>query len=84
MSKTLHAVYDGEVLRPEEKSDLQPNTRYRITVEEEESNGDAPETRAYPLTTLLGIATDMGIADLAARHDQYARSRLEDNGNSAD
>jgi hypothetical protein len=83
MSKTLHVIYDGEVLRLEEKSDLQPNTRYRITIEEE-SNGDAAESRAYPLTLLLDIAADMGVADLAARHDRYAHSSLEDNGDNAD
>jgi predicted DNA-binding antitoxin AbrB/MazE fold protein len=84
MSKTLHVIYDGEVLHPEEKSDLQPNTRYRVIIEEEESNGDATENRAYPLTMLLDLATDMGVADLAARHNQYAHSTLEDDGDSTD
>ena len=84
MSKTLHVIYDGEVLRPEEKSDLQPNTRYRITIEEEESNGSATENSAYPLTILLDIAADMGVADLASNHDQYAHNSLKDNGDSAD
>lgn len=84
MSKTLHVIYDGEVLHPEGKSDLQPNTRYRVTIEEEENNGGALENTAYPLTMLLDVATDMGVADLAARHDQYAHSALEDNGDTAE
>jgi hypothetical protein len=83
MSKTLHAIYDGEVLRPEETSDLQPNTRYRITIEEE-SNGKTGDETAYPLTALLGVATDMGVADLAAKHDKYAHDTLEDNGDTAE
>lgn len=84
MSKTLHAIYDGEVLRPEVKSDLQPNTRYRITIEEEENNGPEADEKAYPLTTLLGVATDMGVTDLATNHDKYAHSILEDNGDTAE
>ena len=31
--KTLEAVFDGEVLRPEEPVELEPNTRVRITIE---------------------------------------------------
>jgi hypothetical protein len=42
MSKTLEATFDGEVLRPEDKSGLEPNTRYRITVERAEHQ-NAPE-----------------------------------------
>jgi predicted DNA-binding antitoxin AbrB/MazE fold protein len=33
MSKTLEAVFDGEVLRPDEPIDLAPNTRVRVTIE---------------------------------------------------
>jgi hypothetical protein len=33
MIRTLDAVFDGEVLRPEEPLELQPNTRVRITIE---------------------------------------------------
>lgn len=33
MSRTIEAVYDGEVLRPEEPLELQANTRVRITIE---------------------------------------------------
>lgn len=83
MSKTLHAIYDGEVLRPEEESGLQPNTRYRVTVEEEECGTDAPDNAAYPLTVLLGIATDMGVTDLSFRHHDYAHDTLEDHDDAA-
>jgi len=37
--------------------------------------GGEPE---HPLATLLGLATDMGVTDLAARHDFYAHGRRED------
>ncbi|MGB7923046.1 MAG: antitoxin family protein [Pyrinomonadaceae bacterium] len=83
MSKTLHAIYDGEVLRPEEEPDLQPNTRYRVTVEEEERSTDKADDAAYPLTVLLGLATDMGVTDLSFRHDHYAHTPLEDHDNNA-
>ncbi|HEX8845257.1 MAG TPA: antitoxin family protein [Pyrinomonadaceae bacterium] len=33
MSQTLEAIYDGEVLRPDEPLDLEPNTRVRVTIE---------------------------------------------------
>ncbi len=75
MTKTLRVIFDGEVLRPEEPVDLQPNTRYIITVEPEEETQAAEE--AYPLTQLLALATDMGVTDFATRHSWYAHGRLE-------
>ncbi|OGP64351.1 MAG: hypothetical protein A3K22_00530 [Deltaproteobacteria bacterium RBG_16_42_7] len=33
MTKTLHAIYDGDVLKPEEPLDLRPNIRVRIMIE---------------------------------------------------
>jgi predicted DNA-binding antitoxin AbrB/MazE fold protein len=33
MSRTVEAVFDGEVLRPKEPIDIEPNTRVRITIE---------------------------------------------------
>ncbi len=44
MSKTLTAVFDGDVLRPDSLLDLKPNTRYVITIESVEqsvASGDA-------------------------------------------
>ena len=35
MAKTVRAVFDGEVLRPEQPVDLQPNTTYVITIEQD-------------------------------------------------
>jgi predicted DNA-binding antitoxin AbrB/MazE fold protein len=33
MIKAVHAIFDGEVLRPEEPVDLEPNTHVRIAIE---------------------------------------------------
>ena len=38
MSRTIEAVFDGEVLRPQEPLELQPNTKVRITIEEPATN----------------------------------------------
>lgn len=35
MTKTLEATYDGEVLRPDEPLELEPNTRVQITIDTE-------------------------------------------------
>lgn len=34
MEQTFEATFDGEVFRPTEKVDLEPNTKVKITVEE--------------------------------------------------
>ena len=72
MAKTLRAIFDGNVLRPEGSVDLQPNTWYVITIEREAEAKADEET--YPLTKLLTLATDMGVTDLSTRHKLY-RSR---------
>ncbi|MEX0727062.1 MAG: antitoxin AF2212-like protein [Planctomycetaceae bacterium] len=33
MIKTIDAVFDGQVLRPDDPLELEPNTRVRITIE---------------------------------------------------
>lgn len=33
MTKTLEAVFDGEVLRPDEPLELEPNTRVRLVID---------------------------------------------------
>ncbi len=76
MTKTLEAVFDGEVLRPDDKTGLEPNARYRLTIEDT-APSDAPAEAEYPLTILLGIATDMGTPDLANQHDKIAHGKLE-------
>lgn len=80
MAKTVRAVFDGEVLRPEEPVDLEPNARYLLTIERQEERVQTGEESAYPLTEILRLATDMGVTDLSTRHGWYAHRRLEDDG----
>lgn len=35
-TKTLHAIFDGNVLRPEESIDLEVNVRYLVTIQRKE------------------------------------------------
>lgn len=83
MSKTLEVVFDGEVLRPAETTGLEPNTRYRVTIEEATPT-IAAVGQPYPLTALLELATDMGVPDLATRHDHYAHGRPDDDDDSTE
>lgn len=36
MTRTMTATFDGEVLRPDEPVDLEPNTKVRIAIEASE------------------------------------------------
>lgn len=73
MTKKLRVVFDGKVLCPEGVVDLQPNTKYIVTIE-----SIAETQEEHPLTLIGRLATDMGVTDLGARHDWYAHGRLED------
>ena len=75
MAKTLRAIFDGDVLRPEGAVDLQPNTWYVVTIEREEEAKTEEET--YPLTKILTLATDMGVTDFSTRHHWYAHRHRE-------
>lgn len=68
MTKTLTAVFDGEVLRPEGPVDLEPNTRYRLTVEQETAESE-PRSAWDVLESLTG--TIEGPEDWAAEPDHY-------------
>jgi hypothetical protein len=70
MQRSVHVVFDGEVLRPEEPLDLEPNGRYVITIEEAPST---PEGSGEPgiLDDLHDLITGFGVTDLAAQHDHY-------------
>jgi predicted DNA-binding antitoxin AbrB/MazE fold protein len=82
MAKSVRAVFDGQVLRPEEPVDLKPNVRYVVIIEREEERKEKGEEGTYPLTEIGRLATDMGITDLSTRHSWYAHGRLENNGGS--
>ncbi len=65
--KSLHATFDGEVLRPEEPVPLEPNTRVRITIEGIE------EAKAEP-QSFLRTAQSLnlrGPSDWSERLEEY-------------
>ncbi len=78
MGKTLRAIFDGKVLRPEEPADLKPNARYIVTVEREREPSAAGNIPEYPLTRIRALATDMGASDLARQHQWYAHGGPKD------
>lgn len=71
MSKVITAIFDGEVLRPEEPVELRPWARYHVIIERAEPDEQNAETE-HPLAIIGRLATDMGVADLAERHTWYA------------
>jgi hypothetical protein len=68
MVRTLTAIFDGEVLRPDEVLDFKPNARYRVTVESEESV--AQGLNAWDLLEELA-GTVEAPEDWATEHDHY-------------
>ncbi len=68
MTRTLTAVFDGEVLRPDDTLDLKPNARYRVTVEDEVVI--AEEQSAWDVLAQLASTVDAP-ADWATEHDHY-------------
>jgi len=70
MTKTLHAIFDGKALLPEETvDDLVPYQRYLIQIIFQEKA--LKKKRKRVLQRILARATDLGISDLAAQHDHY-------------
>jgi predicted DNA-binding antitoxin AbrB/MazE fold protein len=74
MIKTLNGTFDGQVLRPDEPVDLEPNTRVRITIE----TTDAPEakTRSF-LRTARSLKLE-GPSDWSDRFEDYLYGREKD------
>ena len=74
MSKTIGAIYDGHVLRPEEPLDLRPNTRVRITI-------DSPSTDKSKPLSFLSTARKLdldGPPDWSARIEEYLYGKRVD------
>ena len=67
MSKTIEAIFDGKVLRPEDALTLEPNTRVRITIEPVEPT--AKGTVSF-LDTAISLKLD-GPPDWAVNIDTY-------------
>jgi predicted DNA-binding antitoxin AbrB/MazE fold protein len=54
MKRTMTATFDGEVLRPDEPVDLEPNTKVRITIE-------AIESRVEKTMSFLDTAASLNL-----------------------
>ncbi len=74
MTKTLEAVYDGQVLRPVEPLNLKPNTRLRITVEASEP--EIQGGRSF-LQTARSLELD-GPSDWSERIEEYLYGDKDD------
>lgn len=67
MSKTLHVLFDGKVLRPKGPTDLKPDTHYVITIQPEE-----PSDKKNLWDTLSDLSgTVEGPEDWAKEHDHH-------------
>ncbi len=68
MSKTLTAVFDGAVLRPDLPLDLEPNTRYVITIQSVEQPID--QQNAWDVLEAM-TGTVEAPYDWSSEHDYY-------------
>lgn len=78
MTKILHAIFDGKVLRPEGSVDLDVGKHYVLTVVRTIETKAPRKEPPYPLTQILDIATDVGVDDLSTKHDWYGYGRRDD------
>jgi hypothetical protein len=76
MSTILYAMFDGEVLRPDQPLPFAPNTRVRLTVEEDEAG---PRPRKSFLDTAESLRLD-GPTDWSTRLDDYLYGDRVPNG----
>jgi predicted DNA-binding antitoxin AbrB/MazE fold protein len=67
MSQTLEAIFDGEVLRPDEPIELEPNTRVRITIEPAQ---ETESKRKSFLDTALSLKLE-GPSDWSEKFEVY-------------
>lgn len=68
VTKILHAVFDGKVLKPEESAGLEVGKRYVLTIEPKQKIADVKGGPAFDLSSLAVKTT---ISDLATEHDHY-------------
>lgn len=77
MTKIMNAIFDGEVLRPDEPLELEPNTRVRITIETTER----PVAKASSFLRTARSLNLEGPSDWSARFEEYLYAReSEPNG----
>ena len=71
MTQTVNARFDGKSIVPDTPLEFPPGQRLRIQIETVESD-------EYPLAQLANLATDMGITDLADRHQQIGKPEVKE------
>jgi hypothetical protein len=76
MVRKFRATFDGESLRPDGPVDLKMNGQYEVTVQPIEPSGTSGD-EPYILDQIFAMATDMGVTDLAERHNEYALGILK-------
>jgi predicted DNA-binding antitoxin AbrB/MazE fold protein len=77
MSRTIEAIFDGEVLRPDEPLELQPNTRVRITIETSTLTRSKPQSF---LRTARALNLE-GPSDWSERIEEYLYENQTDGKN---
>jgi len=70
MKRTVTVIFDGEVLRPEQPIDLEPNVRYHVTIEDQSMPSQIPGEPGI-LDDIVAFAQDLGVDDLAENLDHY-------------
>ena len=78
MAETVRAVFDGEVLRPEQPVDLQPNTTYVLTIEREAGAEAVPGETARPKRETLRRALGLLAGDRPVPSDQEIERWLQE------
>ena len=68
-TKTLHAIFDGKVLKPENAANLEPNVRYLVTIEPERKEETGKQSLWDVLSEFSG--TVEGPEDWSEEHDHY-------------
>lgn len=72
MTRTVNAIFDGDVLRTDEPVDLKPNTRVRVTIETVESVVDEEIVSVLDVAASLNLE---GPADWSERFEDYRRQQ---------
>ncbi len=77
MSTTIHATFDGQVLRPDEPLSLPANTRVKITIEPTEEAAEPEAKTGSFLKTARSLKIE-GPPDWSERLEDYLYGGLVD------
>jgi hypothetical protein len=70
MTKTIVAVYDGDVFRPVDPLDLEPNVKYQVPIEPMDYEQTVGEADAWRTLANQSGTVDAP-ADWSSEHDHY-------------